>query len=40
MHVDADALAFLPDLLDRVRVERGQKAWQNLQDGDLGAARA
>ena len=37
MHVDADAFAFLSDLLDRVRVERGQEPRQNFESGDLGA---
>ena len=37
MHVDADARAFLPDLLDRVLVERRQEARQNFENGDLGA---
>ena len=37
MHVDADARAFLPDLLDRVLVERWQEARQNFENGDLGA---
>jgi hypothetical protein len=37
-HVDADAFAFLPNLLDRVLVEQRQKTRQNFENGDLGAS--
>src|SRR6478609_7999683 len=36
MHVDADARALLPDLLDRIFIECGEESRQNLEDGDLG----
>ena len=37
MHVNADALALLPHLLDRVGVDRRQQLGQHFEDGDLGA---
>src|SRR5581483_3124221 len=37
MNVDADARTLFAHLLDGVRIKRGQKPRQDLEDGDLGA---